>query len=74
MIRVAVLCISLAYSINSIASDFEKKVPCLKVDDGKFIGWMTTQECTDKQGVSPDMLGNKNEKEILASDNLQNNQ
>ncbi|CAE6878411.1 hypothetical protein AB3Y13_08505 [Vibrio alginolyticus] len=70
MTRVAVLVISLAYSINSNASDFEKKVPCLKADEDVFIGWMTKQECIDQQGASPDMLGKARESEILTPTTL----
>ena len=67
MFRALPLLISLLLSTYSNASSFEAKVPCLERDKDVFIGWMTKQECIDRQGVSPDMLGKKSESETLAS-------
>lgn len=67
MFRALPLLISLLLSTYSNARGFEAKVPCLAHDKDVFIGWMTKQECIDKQGVSPDMLGKKSERETLAS-------
>lgn len=67
MYRTLPLLISLLLSTYSNASGFEAKVPCLAHDKDVFIGWMTKQECIDKQGLSPDMLGKKSESETLAS-------
>ncbi len=73
MFRALTLLISLLFSTYSSANGFEAKVPCLTHDNDTFIGWMTKQECIDKQGSSPDMLGKSGENETLASTILQNN-
>ncbi|MGI9898003.1 hypothetical protein ACKVMY_20835 [Vibrio natriegens] len=71
MYRTLPLLISLLLSTYSNANDFEAKLPCLAHDKDVFIGWMTKQECIEKQGVTPDMLGEKSESgsksETLAS-------
>ncbi len=70
MFRALTLLISLLFSIHSNANGFEAKVPCHKIDNDVFIGWMTKQECIDQQGASPDMLGKKSETKSLTATNF----
>ncbi len=70
MFRALTILISLFLSTNSIANGFEAKVPCHKIDNDVFLGWMTKQECSEQQGASPDMLGKKSETKSLTATNF----